>query len=251
METAYQEIIRSFVDKYGLSRGQVIAEIEKTFSSMLSQWHHRDVVALFSDDQLQAVGYHARSGLMEQVPITLTTMRGWNSIRRILDTNLGKAACLQEVARYKRKERQLRWGEIIKRKNDGSLYVELEMEIGKNNQLIAVCPGNHIGVHERHKLLPGQRRAFHLRRVEPVLLKNTARVNVVVDRVSKTLVERLLQSRLDNPGITLRCLTRYVGHKSFVESTAFLPKKIILAASRELHEHIQVKIVKRSQGGKS
>ncbi len=65
METAYQEIIRSFVDKYGLSRGQVIAEIEKTFSSMLSQWHHRDVVALFSDDQLQAVGYHERFGLME------------------------------------------------------------------------------------------------------------------------------------------------------------------------------------------
>ena len=249
METAYQEIIRSFVDKYGLSRGQVIAEIEKTFSSMLSRWHHQDVVALFSDDQLQAVGYHDRGGMTMQVPIELTSMRGWNSIRRILDTNLEKAACMEEVARYKSKERQLRWGEIIKKKSDGSLCIEIEVELGI--PVIAVCSGNHIGIHERHKLQTGQRRAFHLRRVDPVLLKNTARVSVVVDRVSKTLVEGLLQSELQGRDVQIRCLNRYVGHKSFVEATAFLPKKIILAASRELHEHIQVRVVKKAQGCRS
>ena len=246
MDTAYQEIIRSFVDKYGLSRGQVIAEIEKTFSSMLSQWHGQNVVALFSDDQLQAIGYQERSGMMQQIPIKLATMRGWKTIKRILDNNLGKAACMQEVARYKRKEHQLQWGEIIKKKKDGSLYVEIEIENG--TPVIAVCPGNHIGVHERDQLTVGQRRAFHLRRVEPVLLNNTARVKIGIDRVSKTLVERLLQSRVDKKKIHIRCLSRYVGHKSFVESTAFLPKKIILKASLELHEHIQVKVVKTARG---
>ena len=242
METAYQEIIRSFVDKYGLSRGQVIAEIEKTFSSMLSQWHGQNVVALFSDDQLQALGYHGQSGMMRQVPITLTTMRGWNTIKRILDMNLGKAACLEEVARYKKKEHQLQWGEIIKKNNDGSLYVEIEIEPG--TPVIAVCPGNHLGIHERDMLTVGQRRAFHLRRVEPVLLQNTPRVKIGIDRVSKTLVEKLLHSRMENKNIRIHCLARYVGHKSFVESTTFLPKKIILAASRELNEHIQVKVTK-------
>lgn len=246
METAYQDIILSFIDKYGLSRGQVIAEIEKTFSSMLSRWHGQSVIIMFSDDQLQAIGYHQKFGMMEQVPIGITTMRGWNSIRRILDKHLEKAACLQEVARYKRKEHQLQWGEIIKKK-DGSLYVEIEIETG--TPVIAVCPGNHVGIHEREKLTVGQRRAFHLRRVEPVLLKNTARVMVGIDRVSKTLVEKLLQSQLENENkkAHIHCLARYVGHKSFVESTAFLPKKIILATSRELHEHIQVKVVKTAK----
>ncbi len=81
MNTVYQDIIRSFVDKYGLSRGQVIAEIEKTFSSMLSQWHRKHVVAMFSDDRLQALGYHHDSAGILQVPVELTTMRGWNTIR--------------------------------------------------------------------------------------------------------------------------------------------------------------------------
>lgn len=246
METDYQDIIRSFVDKYGLSRGQIIAEIEKTFSSMLSRWHQQDVVVMFTDDQLHALGYfYENNGVMKQIPIELTTMRGWNSIRRILDKNLEKAACLQEVARYKRKEHQLQWGEIIKKK-DGSMYVEIEIETG--TPVIAVCPCNHVGIHEREKLTVGQRRAFHLRRVEPVLLKNTARVKVGIDRVSKTLVERLLLSQLKNKKITVRCQTRYVGHKSFVQSSAYLPKKIILATSRELHEHIQVKVVKTAKG---
>jgi len=247
METAYSEIIRSFVDTYGLSRGQVIAEIEKTFSSMLSRWHEQDVMALFTDDRLEAVGYHhGNDGMVQQVPIKLTTMRGWNSIRRILEQNLEKAACLQEVARYKKKEHQLLWGEIVKKNRDGSLLVEVEIESGA--PIIAECPGHHIGIHEREKLMVGQRRAFHLRRVEPVLLKTRSRLRVGVDRVSKNLVEKLLQDNLANPKISIRCLNRYVGHKSFVESSAFLPKKTILAASRELHEHIQVKVVRTARG---
>ena len=201
METGYSEIIRSFVDTYGLSRGQVIAEIEKTFSSMLSRWHGQDVMALFTDDRLEAVGYHHGSdGMVQQVPISLTTLRGWNSIRRILEQNLEKAACLQEVARYKKKEHQLLWGTIVKNNKDGGLLIEVEIEGGR--PIIAECPAHHIGIHEREELMVGQRRAFHLRRVEPVLLKNSSRLKIGVDRVSKNLVEKLLQSRVNNREIS-------------------------------------------------
>lgn len=245
MNTSYQDIIRSFVDKYGLSRGQVIAEIEKTFSSMLSQWHRKNVVAMFSDDRLMALGYHENIGVVEQTLIELSTMRGWNTIKRILENNLSKAACLQVVARYKRIEREMRWGKIITQKSDGGFYVEIEIE--NERPVIAVCPGNHVGVHERDELMVGQRRAFHLRRVEPVFLKNTPRIKVSVDRVSKTLVENLLRSQVEKRDVIIHCLTRYVGHKSFVESSAFLPKKVILAVSRELNEHIQVRVVRTAR----
>lgn len=148
---------------------------------------------------------------------------------------------MQEVACYKRKEREMRWGEII-RKKDGFFFVEIEIESGR--PILADCPLNHIGVHEQDKLMVGQRRAFHLRRVEAIFLKDTPRVKVTVDRVSKTLVKNLLQSYLENRRVKIRCLKRYVGHKSFVESSDFIPKKIILDASRELKEHIQVKVKK-------
>ena len=246
MNTTYQDIIRLFVDKYGLSRGQVIAEIEKTFSSMLSQWHRQNVVAMFSNDRLEALGYHETLGVVEQTPIELTTMRGWNTIKRILENNLSKAACLQKVARYKRIEREMRWGKIITKKTDGGFYVEIEIENEK--PIFADCPLNYIGVHERNQLKVGQRRAFHLRRVEAVFFKDTPRVKVTVDRVSKTLVKNLIQSQVEKKDINIRCLIRYVGRKSFVESSAFLPKKAILATSRELNEHIQVKVVRTARG---
>ena len=242
MNTTYQDIISSFVDKYGLSRGQVIAEIEKTFSSMLSRWHGQNVVAMFGDDQLTAFGYHHGSAEMVQVPIELTTMRGWNTIERILDKNLSKAACLQAVNRYKQKEHRIYWGEIIKKDSNRNLIVEIEIEPG--DVIYATCLSNHLGVHERSVVTVGQNRAFHLRRVDPVLTNNIPRIKVLVDRVSKYLVEELIRSKLS--GTTkIRCLKRYVGRKSFVESSDFIPKKVILNVSRELNEHIQVKVRKK------
>jgi len=247
VNTTYQDIIRSFVDTYGLSRGQVISEIEKTFSSMLSQWHRSNVVAMFSDDRLVAFGYRDNLGMIEQSSIDLSSLRGWNTIRRILENNLGKAACLQEVALYKQKEHEMLWGKIVRGKSDGGFYVEIELE--DEQPVIAICPGNRIGVHERDKLMVGQRRAFHVRRIEPVFVNAAPRVKIQVDRVSKNLVERLLHSQTEKKDVTILCLARYVGLKSFVESSAFLPRNVILSVSRELNEHIQVRVVrvKRTQ----
>jgi len=246
MNTQYNEIVSSFVDRYGLTRGEVMAEIEKSFSQVLSKWRGMETVVIFSEDHLIALGYHQALGTVKQTPIDLATMRGWNTIRRILDHNLSKAACLKEVALYKRNEREMRWGEIVGKKEDGVLFVEIEIESGI--PIIATCQSNHIGLHERNRLSVGDRRAFHLRRVEPVLLHNTPRVKVSVDRVSKTLVENLLQSHLPEGKAQIRCLNRYVGNKSFVESNIFLPKKAILAASQELNEHLQVTVTKYAKG---
>lgn len=243
MNTTYHDIIGLFVDKYGLTRGQVIAEIEKTFSSMLSRWHQKYVVCMFSDGQLVAHGYHEDATGTKQVPIELSTMRGWNSIKRIIDKNLGTAACLQEIASYKRKEQQMMWGEIVKQKSDS---FSVELEIDQCKPILADCPLHYVGVHERDQLAVGQKRAFHIRRVEAVYLHDTPRTKITVDRVSKNLVTALLKSHLGQryKGITIRCHNRYVGMKSFVATNDFLPKKVILAASHELGEHIQVKVDK-------
>ncbi len=91
-----------------------MAEIGKSFSSIFSKWHGQEIVVIFSDDQLMALGYHQALGVVQQTPIDLTTMMGWNTINRILENNLGKSAYLKEVASYKRNERKMRWGEIIK-----------------------------------------------------------------------------------------------------------------------------------------
>lgn len=64
--------------------------------------------------------------------------------------------------------------------------------------------------------------------------------------MSKTLVETLLRNDLglDAERISIRCVKRYVGHKSFVLTTKRLPKSAITAVSQELKEGVQVNFVK-------
>ena len=98
----------------------------------------------------------------------------------------------------------------------------------------------------RSRFQPGQRRAFHLRCIEPVLVNGTPRTKVILDRVSKTLAENLLCHHLGDAAhrFHFRCLKRYVGHKSIVLTTRRLPREVIIAVDRELQERIEVRIVK-------
>ena len=48
------------------------------------------------------LGYHHALRVVRETSIDLTTMKGWNTINRILDNNLAKTAYLKEVASYLR-----------------------------------------------------------------------------------------------------------------------------------------------------
>jgi hypothetical protein len=245
------EIITSFTGKYGLTKAEVMAEIETAFSTMLSKWYRLEVMVFFREDfQLEAVAYNHTGGITMQQFVNFSVMKGVNTLTRQLERNLAKAAVLKQTAFYKLYERELLWGEITAIDAEHNFYVEAEIVPGE--RVTAICPLNRIGLHERHtrSFSVGRRRAFHLRQVEPVFLNGTPRLNVVVDRVSKTLVETLLRSQLgpDAERIKLRCLKRYVGHKSIVFSTGRLPKSAITAVDRELKERVQVKIVKSLLG---
>lgn len=242
-----QEIITSFTGKYGLTKAEVMAEIETAFSAMFSKWYRLEVMVFFREDfQLEAVAYNHVGGITMQQSVDLSAMKGMNTITRQLEKNMAKAAVLKQTAHYKPFERELLWGEITAIDAERNFYVEVEMVPGE--RVTAICPLNRIGLHERHttNFSLGRRRAFHLRLVEPVFLNGTPRLKVIVDRVSKTLVENLLTSHLGSEAekVRLHCVKRYVGHKSIVLTTKPLPKRVIIAVDRELKERVQVMIVK-------
>lgn len=238
------EIIPLFTTQYDLTRSEVMREIENVFSVMLSQWYGCEVMVFFNDDlQLEAVAYHKTKGVVMQGEIDITRMRGLNTLKKKLERCLSNIALLKQTTRYKYYEQELRWGEIRGRDAEHNLYVETEVIPGET--ILAKCPLNRIGVHERtsHFFSVGAKRAFHLRRVEPMLLNGTPRLNVVVDRVSKTLVETLLKEQLGPAAdtISIRCTKRYVGRKSFVLASRRIPKSAILAVTGELGEKLEVR----------
>ena len=74
-----------------------------------------------------------------------------------------------------------------------------------------------------------------------------ARVQVVLDRVAKTLVETLLREQLGTQAERIRChcLKRYVGHRSLVVTDQRLPKAAILSVDHELRERVEVRILRQ------
>lgn len=246
-----QEIIASFTDKYGLTKTEVMAEIETVFSSMLSRWYGLPVMVFFRADLcLEAVAYNDSGGVIMQTSIDFCQIKGQKTLLRCLEDGLAKATVLKETAIYKCHEKEWCWGEMVGRDKEGNFLVEIK--VMQNEPVIAICPLNRIGVHERNSVefSLGRKRAFHLRLVEPVFLSGTPRLKIIVDRVSKTLVENLLRSQLELgvETVQLRCLKRYVGHKSVVLTTKPIPKAAIIAVDRELKERIQVQIVKSLPG---
>ncbi|WP_310601172.1 hypothetical protein [Desulfobulbus sp.] len=242
-----QSIILSLASRYALSTTEVIQEIESAFARQLSQWYRQEVmVFLRKGMRLEVVAYGKRNGLPVQHILDLPAVFSRNQFKTILENHLATAAVIKQVRLLKGFERRLLWGEVVRNSAGDDILVEIESI--PDEPIIAVCPFNRIGLHERHagRLQPGQLRAFHLRRVDPVLVNGTPRTKVVLDRVSKTLTENLLRHHLGDAAhrFHFRCLTRYVGHKSIVLTTRRLPREVIVAVDRELQERIEVRIVK-------
>ena len=242
-----QSIILSLASRYALSTTDVIQEIESAFAHHLSQWYRQEVMVFLREGmQLEVVAYSKKNGLPVQQILDLPAVLSRNQFKTILENHLAMAAVIKQVRLLKGFERQLLWGEVVRNRAGDHLLIETKIIPGE--PIIAICPLNRIGLHERHagRFQPGQRRAFHLRRIEPVMVNGTPRTKVILDRVSKTLTENLLRHHLGDAThrFKFRCLTRYVGHKSIVLTTRRLPREVIIAVDRELQERIEVRIVK-------
>ena len=243
-----QSIIASLASRHGLSRAEVLLETESAFSTLLSRWYQREVQVHFRQDLgLEAVAYARVNGIVHQRVIDLPALLGRSRLSDFLEQRLETAGVCQQVRRYKPFEHNLLWGEIVGSDAEGNLRVAAEIFPGE--PVLALCPLNRIGVHERSTggFQLGQRRAFHLRRVEAMERNGIARVQVVLDRVAKTLVEALLREQLGAEADRIRyhCLKRYVGHRSLVVTDQRLPKAAILSVDHELRERVEVRILRQ------
>ena len=159
-----QNIIDLFAKQYGLTRSEVMAEIENVFSTVLSRWYRLEVMVFFRNDlQLEAVAYNKVNGVTMQRLIDLTEIRGPNTLRKHLEKSITRAAMLKQTRYYKSYEKELCWGNVIAHDSEQNIFVETEIIPGQI--VTAVCPLNRIGLHERNSgnFSIGMRRAFHVR----------------------------------------------------------------------------------------
>lgn len=247
-----QEVIRELARKHGLVNADVVAVVERVFSEMLTTFYGYEVTAILdASGNFSATAYRQLpDGTYLPVEVEPAILRRLHNGRTpaALDRAMIRLKTTLESHHYKRFKHKLFWGEIIGQAPDnGALRVEIEMD---DTRLIATCPLNLLGPHERYALTAGQRRAFVVRQITPEMLNGTPRLHIVLDRVSRVLTEQVLRHFAAYPkGIV--CHQRYVGKKSWVTSPLPLPREAIIAARNELGEHIQVNLKKINARGVS
>jgi len=85
-----QGIIFSFAGKYGLTKTEVVAEIETVFSTMLSRSYRLPVMVFFrADFCLEAVAYNDSGGVIMQTLIDFCQIKGRKGLLRHLEESIG------------------------------------------------------------------------------------------------------------------------------------------------------------------
>ena len=240
-----QSTLLALADRYSLSRQEIFAELESILSEVLSERYLSEITCHLRENlQMEIISKKFQNGVIKQHLPHIPKNLNYSKIQALLEYRLGISSVIKHVRRLKALEKTMVWGQINHKSPDGHIYIETE--IFPAEPLVAICPINRIGIHERHRphLQKGQVRAFHLRHIDPVLLNGLPRIKIVVDRVSKTLTENLLLFHLREkaPQFQIRCAKRFVGHKSVILAKKPLPKDVIIAVDRELRERIEVHI---------
>ena len=246
MINEFHNIIGQFVEKYELTREQVIPEIERAFSITLSRWYKMEVITLYSGGRLQVFGYSKLNGCYELREFDLLTdtprkdtLRGWNTIKREIEKNMLSAVNREKFYMHKN-DKTIGWGSICDRVPGQKLIVRLKL--AEKFEVYAECPFTKIGSHERltSAFALGERRAFWVWAIHPVTLNGTPRLSVILNRTSKNLPASLLKEKMQDKDLTVGCSCRYPGRKSFLTTNRFIPKATILEIEDELREHIKI-----------
>jgi len=235
--------------EYGVQEFEVISTIEDLFSRHLSRWHNEEVlVRILEDYTLDATAANPLTGNLEPRKVTASSLKinsskGFNSIRRQIGKLLYRKATLKEASIYHQFLHDVVEGEIaLVDKATGRLYVELEMLRGE--PFTAICEYKHQTPYMRKNAhyLVGEKMDFHLNKIEVVEVQGVPRINIYVDRTSKTLVTKLLKRHLNGSAATTRlsCVKRIVGGYSLVLSSQRIPQAAIVAVDRALRERIRV-----------
>lgn len=240
-----QSTLLSLADEYSLTQQEILAELQSILSETLSERYRLEITAHLRENfRIEIISQKFQDGVVKQHLVHIPKSLKYSKIQALLKYRLTTSSVIKKVRHLKTREKEMVWGQISHNSPDGHIY--LETEIFPEEPLVAICPLNRVGIHERLRphLQKGQVRAFHLRRVDAVLLNGLPRLKIVVDRVSKTLTENLLLYHLDDQAhkFQIRCVKRFVGHKSVVLAKKPLPKNVIVAVDRELRERIEVHI---------
>jgi hypothetical protein len=240
--------LHELADIYGLPEDVVEEELLRSVSLSLTNRFGCEVEAMMNDSGgIELFGYPGSPDALRVRNIPLSKV-GRSAIRKIekdLTLSLVKRRVLRDHELLRDLAGCVLDGMVMKVVDRGSLSVKLYADgfYGYlKNALIGTCPFRRQIPRERGDHRPGEVLSFHVLKVHPIVEDGVPRIDIILSRNSKGLVEGLLMKEMHRLGKygKVRCVKRIAGAYAEVASPAPLPLQAVRSVSGELKEYVRV-----------
>lgn len=230
--------------KYGLTKPVVLDVAETAIANTLTKVFRSPVTCRLDGNELRLIAYLGSNDPKAVEPKAIS-----NKIRRdiihTVELELQKRQTLYEFHSMRELQGQVIKATITRIANNHTLYAILEINDLLNPViLLGECSLMKQPLHERWKYRVGESRTFFVSSVRPVAGQGYARVRIILNRTSRELPARMLGQLTGVDGI--KCPRRVAGGFCEIVTPQRIPKSAINTVGKELREHVQVFIKKKS-----
>jgi len=226
---------------YRLPSGETRVILEETLSDALTEAFGRRVIVSLSGENMviyRATGENGWEGLERLSPrkIRKEVVR---LCRYRVETELSRRKAIREYDFLKTLQGSVVRGVVDWLMDDGSLSVLFPVdELFNCREITGTCPVAQQPPRERGTYRQGESRFFFVSSVRLVGWDKVLLVKIRLSRTTRRLPEALLTMETGMAGI--RCIRRFAGKMSLIESRERLSREAILAVAAELGERVKV-----------
>ena len=241
--------VHELAEIYGLPEETVKAELLESLSRSLTGIFGAEVEVLSSGSgALEIYRYQDSAGdlRVRSMPLFGVGRRALRQVRRDLTLALAKMRVLRDYDLFRDLAGNVIEGMVTKAVEHGSLSVRLfaDSPYSSGKVIIGSCPYRRQTPKERSTYRPGDILSFQVLEVSPIMESGMPRLEVIVGRNGRGLVEGLLRKQLrkslSGKDLKIKCVKRIAGAYSEVVSSSSLPAQDVKRVSDELKEYIRV-----------
>lgn len=245
--------IGELAEIYGLPEETVEDELLDAISQSLTNFFGYEVDAVLDGSGVPEIyGYPDIHGEIEvrQIPISRINKQIVQRIKGHFTESLVRKRIFQEYSYLRNFSGSILEGTILKAVKGGPLFVKLHHDeplLGSAGH-IGCCPFRNQTPRERGTYRLGEVLAFHVLNVSPVVSDGVPRIDIVLSRNSRGLVEGLLLKQIHGEPrapemankVKIKCVKRIAGAYSVIANGFSLPRHVVESVSNELKESIRV-----------
>lgn len=193
-----QETLKELAGDYYLDRSEIVDIACKTLEQVLTTRYPDQQISVFVSHDFSEININGYGGAFDTHTrnINVSSLSGIKNLHRHIKTALDLTLAYKQMEIMKKRKHTIVKGRVVSGRMDGTIYVEMEIEAPYDVPLIGTTRRELIPKKEFSNFRPGYTTYFHVRDCVFSTIGDILRIDVQLDRISKTLTREVLKKCL-------------------------------------------------------